>query len=152
MDPAPGGSGRLVTEGSALDASLDGTVWSTHVDPAWIDYNGHVNDSAYAVLAARANEDLLDSLGFGQAYAEAGSCSLYTASLAITYRHEIGPDDLVDVQRRVARVGRTSLTLETRMLVGEVVCAETETVLVHVGPDGPVPWSEDQRRVFDAAG
>lgn len=118
--------------------------YSTGVDPGWLDFNGHVNDSAYAVLIAAANEELLAAFDLSEDYRRRTGRAIYTAQLTIRYRSEIGAAAIVHVPRTVTRVGKSSLVVTARMLVEDRLCAETEHVYVHVDDDGSRPWSEDQ--------
>lgn len=66
--------------------------YRTAVRPEWLDYNGHMNDSAYAVVCTQANELLLDELGVGAAYRAATGCATYTVEAHLRYLGEVGPD------------------------------------------------------------
>jgi acyl-CoA thioester hydrolase len=60
----------------------------TRVRPEWVDYNGHMNDAAYAVVLGEANEALLDALGLSAAYRERTGAALFTAESHIRYLAE----------------------------------------------------------------
>src|SRR3982751_4459838 len=49
------------------------------VEPAWIDYNGHLNMAYYNVLFDRALDQASDLLGLGPTYLRSHECSTFTA-------------------------------------------------------------------------
>jgi len=66
------------------------------VEPAWIDYNGHLNMAYYNVLFDRAVDEAFELLGCGQAYVERGF-STFTAEVHVRYLRELHQDDPVRV-------------------------------------------------------
>ncbi|OQW52225.1 thioesterase family protein [Candidatus Raskinella chloraquaticus] len=65
------------------------------VEPAWIDYNGHLNMAYYNVLFDRAIDEAAIDLGLGPAYLAEAQASFYTAEAHIRYLHEIHAQDEV---------------------------------------------------------
>ena len=59
-----------------------------HVEPAWIDYNGHMTESRYLAVFSEASDVLVARFGAGPDYA-AGGCSLFTAETHLIHRHEL---------------------------------------------------------------
>ena len=59
------------------------------VDPAWIDYNGHLNMAYYNVLFDRAVDEVLEVLGCGLAYVKERKHSFYTAEVHVRYLREL---------------------------------------------------------------
>ena len=49
------------------------------VEPAWIDYNGHLNMAYYNVLFDRCVDEAYDLLGIGHDYLKASNHSTFTA-------------------------------------------------------------------------
>jgi carnitine 3-dehydrogenase len=105
------------------------------VDPAWLDYNGHVTDAAYAVIAAAANEALFADVDLSEDYRRRTGKALYTARTTIAYHREIPPGSVVQVLRRLDRVGTSSCTVSTQISVAGELSAETEHAYVHVDAD-----------------
>lgn len=70
-----------------LVASL--TLYTDHVRPEWIDYNGHMMDGYYAVAFSYATDAFLDYVGLDAAYRARSGCSTYTAEGHIVYRREL---------------------------------------------------------------
>jgi acyl-CoA thioester hydrolase len=67
------------------------------VEPAWIDYNGHLNMAYYNVLFDRAVDEVYEVLGLGLSYVEATRHSTFTAEVHVRYLREL----LVDTPVRV---------------------------------------------------
>lgn len=67
------------------------------VDPAWIDYNGHMNMAFYNLLFDRALDHVYDELGIGIDYVRAVGGSCFTAEIHVGYLNELVVDDPVRV-------------------------------------------------------
>jgi acyl-CoA thioester hydrolase len=67
------------------------------VEPAWIDYNGHLNMAYYNVLFDRAVDEVYELLGCGLAYVEKSRHSCYTAEVHLRYLRELHAGDPVRV-------------------------------------------------------
>ncbi len=66
------------------------------VEPAWIDYNGHLNMAYYNVLFDRAVDEAFELLGCGAAYVKRGY-STFTAEVHVRYLRELHEGDPVRV-------------------------------------------------------
>ncbi len=55
------------------------------VDPAWIDYNGHLNMAYYNVLFDRAVDEVYELLGLGLDYLKVRRPSTFTAEVHVRY-------------------------------------------------------------------
>jgi len=66
------------------------------VEPAWIDYNGHLNMAYYNVLFDRAVDEVFELLGCGADYVKTG-CSTFTAEVHVRYLRELHQGDPVRV-------------------------------------------------------
>lgn len=101
--------------------------------PEWsIDYNGHMNDSAYAKVLTDANEAFLDALGLSEAYRERTGCSMYTVEITLKFLHEVSGGDVVRAESRVASHDAKRLSLATTLFVGETPVAKGESLYLHV--------------------
>ena len=67
------------------------------VEPAWIDYNGHLNMAYYNVLFDRAVDEIYEVVGIGAQYLKERHCSLFTAEVHVRYLREVHADDPVRV-------------------------------------------------------
>ncbi len=66
------------------------------VEPAWIDYNGHLNMAYYNVLFDRAVDEAFELLGCGAEYVKRGF-STFTAEVHVRYLRELHEGDPVRV-------------------------------------------------------
>ncbi len=62
--------------------------YRSRVRPEWVDYNGHMNDAAYAVVLGEANEAFLDALGLSADYRDRTGAAMYTVESHIRYLAE----------------------------------------------------------------
>jgi acyl-CoA thioester hydrolase len=67
------------------------------VEPAWIDYNGHLNMAYYNVLFDRAVDEVYELLGLGLAYVQTRRFSTFTAEVHVRYLRELHVDAPVRV-------------------------------------------------------
>jgi acyl-CoA thioester hydrolase len=67
------------------------------VEPAWIDYNGHMNLAYYHVLFDRAVDEAYELLGIGKAYVQQRRHSMYAAEVHVRYLRELHAGDPVRV-------------------------------------------------------
>src|SRR6516162_11320577 len=59
------------------------------VEPAWIDYNGHLNMAYYNVLLDRAVDEVFELLGCGLDYVKEYKHSFFTAEAHVRYLREL---------------------------------------------------------------
>ena len=67
------------------------------VEPAWIDYNGHLNMAYYNVLFDRAVDEVYELLGLGLDYLKTRRQSTFTAEVHVRYLRELKQGDPVRV-------------------------------------------------------
>jgi acyl-CoA thioester hydrolase len=67
------------------------------VEPAWIDYNGHLNMAYYNVLFDRAVDEVFELLGCGADYVKPRRQSCFTAEVHVRYLRELHADAPVRV-------------------------------------------------------
>jgi acyl-CoA thioester hydrolase len=63
------------------------------VEPAWIDYNGHLNMAYYNVLFDRAVDEALELIGCGAHYVRTRAQSYFTVELHVRYLRELHAGD-----------------------------------------------------------
>ncbi|MGH3445535.1 MAG: thioesterase family protein [Nocardioidaceae bacterium] len=118
--------------------------YTTAVRPEWLDYNGHMNDSAYAVVCTEANEMLLDALGLSADYQARTRQAMYTVEAHLRYLDEVGPEAqlraeslLVDASSKRIRVHTTVLREDDQpVLTGEYLFLHVDQ---SVGKVVPIP-------------
>ena len=67
--------------------------FQTAVDPAWIDYNGHMNIAYYVLAFDKATDNMFDRLGLGEAYVTANAASIFVVEAHVTYDREVVSGD-----------------------------------------------------------
>jgi len=67
------------------------------VEPAWIDYNGHLNMAYYNVLFDRAVDEAFELIGCGVDYVKTRRHSCFTAEAHLRYLRELHAGDPVRV-------------------------------------------------------
>jgi acyl-CoA thioester hydrolase len=67
------------------------------IEPAWIDYNGHLNMAYYNVLFDRAIDQMWLELGIGPDYLKSRGGSTFTAECHVRYLREVHLGDPVQV-------------------------------------------------------
>jgi acyl-CoA thioester hydrolase len=76
-------------------------IYRSPVLPEWIDYNGHLRDAYYIVVASQAVDALMDHLGIDAPYRKRTRCTLYTLEMHVHYFHEVKESDLLEVTVRI---------------------------------------------------
>ena len=72
-------------------------IYRTQVLSEWVDYNDHLRDAYYVVIASLATDALMDHIGIDAAYRHKTRCTLYTLEAHIHYFHEVKQQDLIEV-------------------------------------------------------
>jgi acyl-CoA thioester hydrolase len=104
------------------------------VEPAWIDYNGHLNMAYYLVLFDRAVDEAFALAGLGPDYLATRGCSYFTAEIHTMYRRELSVDEEVRVTVQVIDFDEKRLHayLEIRQAQEGWVAATCEKLFLHV--------------------
>ncbi|OJY35971.1 MAG: thioesterase [Rhizobiales bacterium 65-9] len=107
------------------------------VEPAWIDYNGHLNMAYYHVLFDRAIDEAFSVAGLGAAYLEARNCSYFAAECHIRYLRELTSGDPVraTVQLLDFDEKRIHFFMTLRHATDGWISATTENLSLHVDMD-----------------
>ena len=108
--------------------------WRTPLRPEWVDYNGHLRDAYYALLASGAVDDLMEQVGLDRAYREASGGTLYTLEMHVHYLQEVqGSDEVTAVTRPLAAdAKRLHVRCEIHSSRLEGPAAVVEMLLLHV--------------------
>jgi len=127
--------------------------YRTRVRPEWVDYNGHMNDAAYAQVIGEANEALLAALGLSAAYRERTGAALFTVESHIRYLAECTLDQELAATSLLVAADAKRLHVCTELLDEAGQPAATgEFLYLHVeveqGKVTAVP--PDRRAVVDA--
>lgn len=160
------GAGRVIAAHEARVHGSAPTVWQPGhavpapfrlyrcaVEPEWVDYNGHMTESAYLLAAGWASDKLFRYLGIDETYRAAGQ-SYYTVETHIRFLGEAAVDDRLEIATTVlgADAKRLHFVHDIVQTEDERRCATVEQMLVHVdtnaGKSGPVP--ADVQAALDA--
>ncbi|HEV2284430.1 MAG TPA: thioesterase family protein [Steroidobacteraceae bacterium] len=110
------------------------SIYETPVLPEWIDYNGHVRDAYYGVIASSACDALMDRLGVDAAYRARTHCTLYTLEMHVHFLNEVKSTGRVAVA--VSVLGADAKRLHAGFTLTSAptatVAATVEMMLLHV--------------------
>lgn len=120
------------------------------VAPDWVDYNGHMNDAAYALAFSRAGDRWMDAIGLDAAARAATGHTLYTLQIMLHYFREAKEGAALRVSAQVLEFDakRAQLWMEMRSPADGPVIAATEQLYlcVHQGAETrAAPWPEAVR-------
>ena len=109
-------------------------VWQGTVPPDWVDYNGHLRDGYYVVIASASIDALMDDLGIDESYRRATQCTLYTLELHVRFLREIKGDARLCIDRYPAEFDakRLRLLLALRPAGTAEIAAVVDMMLMHV--------------------
>ncbi len=68
-----------------------------HIEPQWIDYNGHLNMAYYNVIMDRSIDELFAAMGLGPDYVKERNGSTMTAECHVRYLREVHLGDPLQV-------------------------------------------------------
>ena len=109
-------------------------IYTTAVRPEWIDYNGHLRDAYYGLIASEATDALMDRVGLDAAYRARTGCTLYTVEMHLHFLQEVKQTDTVEVGVRILGVDRKRIHAAFEIArAGQALPAATaEMMLLHV--------------------
>ncbi len=140
-------SGKTLADDEAAQfASMDAEIWSAgeavaapldmhaaSVEPNWIDYNGHMTESAYIDAFGWGTDKLFRYIGIDEAYRENGN-SFYTVETHINYYQEVGVGEPFKVTTQLLALDEKRMHIFHTMYHGRTgdLLATTEQMLLHV--------------------
>jgi acyl-CoA thioester hydrolase len=109
-------------------------VYRATIEPALIDFNGHVRDAYYALVASYAVDDVMDQLGLDAAYRERTHCTLYTLEEHLHYLHEVKSSDDLRVTTSILDFDSKRIHVGCRFISSRLSepVATAEMMLLHV--------------------
>jgi acyl-CoA thioester hydrolase len=104
------------------------------VEPAWIDYNGHLNMAYYNVLFDRAVDEVFELLGCGLDYVKETRHSCFTVEVHLRYLRELRTDAPVRVTFQLLDYDAKRLHFYQELLHAEEgwLSATSENMSLHV--------------------
>ncbi|MEQ8665439.1 MAG: L-carnitine dehydrogenase [Rhodospirillales bacterium] len=137
--------------GAEIGAPLE--LYASQVDPAWIDYNGHMSESSYLEAFGWASDALFRYIGIDEAYRAAGK-SFYTVETHINYYQETSVGEPLAFATQLLGVDDKRLHFFHTMTHGRTgeLLATTEQMLLHVDMNASKasPISAEVREALDA--
>lgn len=121
------------------------------VDPAWIDYNGHMNLAYYVLAFDKATDDFYDALGIGLDYRRATDSSMFTLAINVDYLREVFAGDELRITTQLLACDDKRLRYFHEMYQGDsdTPVATNECLAVHVDMtsrrSAPFPTATRQR-------
>jgi acyl-CoA thioester hydrolase len=109
-------------------------IYRAKIEPEWIDYNGHLRDAYYGLVASYAVDDLMDHLGLDAEYRERTHCTLFTLEVHLHYLHEVKSSDDLQVISSILDFDRKRMHVGCRFICSRVSepVATAEMMLLHV--------------------
>ena len=130
-------------------------VLATTVASEWVDYNGHMNDAAYAIVFSRSVDALMDRIGLDSAVRKRTGQSLFTLQMMLHYFKEAKEGDALAVSCHLLEHDdkRIRVWLVMTDAGGERLAASEQLLLsVALTEEGPraAPWSFESRAALEA--
>jgi acyl-CoA thioester hydrolase len=130
-------------------------IYRAKIEPDWIDYNGHLRDAYYGLVASYAVDGVMDQLGLDAAYRERTHCTLYTLEVHMHYLHEVKGSDDLGVLSSILDFDRKRIHVGCRFICSRVnePVATADMMLLHVHQgDKPsvASFTEDVTAKLDA--
>jgi acyl-CoA thioester hydrolase len=109
-------------------------IYRARIESSWIDYNGHLRDAYYGLVASYAIDDVMDHLGLDAAYRENTRCTLYTLEMHVHYLHEVKSTDDLGVSSLILDFDRKRIHVGCRFTCSRVAepVATADMMLLHV--------------------
>jgi acyl-CoA thioester hydrolase len=131
------------------------SLYDSVVASDWVDYNGHMNDAAYALVFSRATDALMDRIGLDAAARKASGRTLYTLQVMLHYLQEAseGAPLFVACQLLEHDDKRMRVWLEMRAGRDGAVLAASEQLLLSIDKNAgakAAPWRTETLAALDA--
>jgi acyl-CoA thioesterase FadM len=119
---------------TGTSAATELPIYRAEIQSGWIDYNGHLRDAYYGLVASYAVDDVMDHLGLDAAYRERTHCTLYTLEVHLHYLHEVKSSDDLAVISSILDFDRKRIQIGCRFVCARVSepVATAEMMLLHV--------------------
>jgi acyl-CoA thioester hydrolase len=127
----------------------------TTVVSDWVDYNGHMNDAAYAIVFSRSVDALMDRVGLDAAARKRSGQTLFTLQMMLHYFKEAKEGDALVVTCQLLEHDdkRMRVWLDMATPTGERLAA-SEQLLISVaraeGSARTVAWSFETKAALEA--
>jgi len=108
-------------------------LYQSQVQEAFVDYNGHMNESRYLQLFSEATDVFLQFIGMDAAYLAAG-CSFYTVETHLRHLNEVKQGAALKITTQLLGYDEKRLQLAHEMyrISDNQLLATAEQMLLHV--------------------
>jgi len=131
-------------------------VYESAVVAEWVDYNGHMNDAAYAVVFSRSVDALMDRIGLDAAARKASGYTLYTMQTMLHYFKEAREGEPLFVLCRLLDHDDKRIRVWLEMKAGREgpLLAASEQLLLSIEQRAEgthaAPWRAETKAALDA--
>jgi len=117
-----------------MSTATPARLWEETVEPAWVDYNGHMNVAYYVLIFDHATEALQAIIGMDEAERDSSGSSMFVAEAHITYDNEVLEGERVYITTQVLDSDEKRLHLFHRMYScsDDRLCATNELMILQV--------------------
>jgi acyl-CoA thioester hydrolase len=127
----------------------------TTVPADWVDYNGHMNDAAYALAFSHATDALMDRIGLDAAARKATGRTLFTLQVMLHYFKEAHEGQALSIACHLIEHDDKRMRIWLDMRAGREgdVLAASEQLLLSVDLEAgarAAPWRPETRAALDA--
>ena len=124
-------------------------IWREPVQPAWIDYNGHLSEPYYVLVLGHATDAVMDHVGLGPEHRARTGTSLFTVEAHVRYLDQVPPGADLEVRSWIVGATAKLLRIWHELRVDATLRATEEILGVHVdtgsGRSTPFPQAVAQR-------
>jgi len=130
-------------------------VLETTVVSDWVDYNGHMNDAAYAIVFSRSVDALMDRVGLDAAARRRTGQTLFTLQMMLHYFKEAKEGDALTVVCHLLEHDDKRMRVWLDMTAkggGRLAASEQLLISVALADEGSrvVPWAHETKAALDA--
>ena len=113
------------------------TIHEERVQPAWIDYNGHMNVAYYVLAFDHATDRFFDLIDLGIDYVARTNHSAFVLETHVGYRQEVGEGDPLRFDFQLLGVDDKRVQFYFEMFHADdgYLAATSELIVVHVDLD-----------------
>jgi len=109
--------------------------------PDWVDYNGHMNDAAYALVFSRSFDLFMIEIGMDADFRTRTKFTLYTLTLLVHYREEAKLGQKLSIGLQIIDQDAKRLHCWMEMRRDGTVIAMSEQMQICVDQNGDAPRS-----------
>jgi len=142
-DTTPVSASRGWIEGAPIEAPL--RLYDTTVLAEWVDYNEHMSESCYLLVAGNSSDQFFRYVGIDEAYRNAGR-SLYTVETHIRFLREASLGEPLHLTFQVLAADSKRVHINHEIYRGapgleepSELLATVEQLLLHIESTGPAP-------------